>query len=258
MNYGSDDEFMERCRKINFSVESANYEKNLETLKDKLTKTDEEIYVMNKFKKHLTLAAAVVALFSISIVAFGGTVWRYLETRIIQGKEHVPNFTAIESSDGQMAMSAIHRDVEGPVVAVIEGRRTVLKDLCSFDNLDEALSHLVIGRPLLPAYLPDGFTFDRATFDICPTRNPEEVMAGKNVKIYYKSSQSELSISFTYYPEEWGFLYWADDLKEIEINGHRGLIGHGGLSLHIDDTAYLIRAEDLAPGQLIKIAESLE
>jgi len=65
MKYNSDDVFMAKCRNLDFSVESANYDKNLEILKGKLAKNNEERCSMKGIKrisKPIAILAAAIAI----------------------------------------------------------------------------------------------------------------------------------------------------------------------------------------------------
>jgi len=257
----NNDEFFANCKNIDFSENSKNYEKNLETLKGKLTKIDKEENPNMKsriFKRTIMIAAAIIATMSLTVAAFGETVWRYLETRVIQGEEYVKHFSIMESEEGTMGSIEIDMDSEGPIVVEIDGVQSVIRDLRTFDNLDEALEIFLIENPLFPSYLPEGFVFSRAVYEVCPIRNPEEFLAGRNLNVYYSDGQNELRLHIMYYEEEWGMPVWGTDLVEIEINGYSGYLGNSMLSLHIGDTVYIFDSPDLTHKQLAKIAESLQ
>jgi len=69
MRYNSDDALMAKCKSLDFSVESANYDKNLEILKGKLADINEERCAMNKarrMKKPFAILVAVIAIMAMS------------------------------------------------------------------------------------------------------------------------------------------------------------------------------------------------
>ena len=261
MKYQSNEELLAKCQDLDFSAESTNYEKNLENLKAKLTATKERNYIMNKFQKlksSVAIAAALIVLLSVSAFAFGETIWNYLETRIIQGEEYVNYFSIKQNDEYTVSIVEIDFNASGPIIAEIDGIPTLILDISTFDDLDEAISHLRVANPLVPAYLPAGLTFEEASFSICPVRNPEEAAAGQDLNIIYSSEQARLRIHILHHEAEWGAFSWMDDLEEIKVNGHSGLIGHGMLSLQIGNTAYIIDSVDLSAEQLIEIAASLQ
>jgi len=302
MKYMSDEDFMAKCRDIDFSADNENREANLDALKGKLTHTiKEEKYNMNskakRFKKPIALIAALIAVMSLSVVAFGDTIWNYIEVRIIQGEEHVnhlsimhgPVTTIYDDERGTTVSqsvvimeSDIDRDAEGPIVIEVDGRQQVLQDVHHFYNLDEALGYFVSSSPLLPTYLPEGFDFERATFSISPVRHPDIFGASSNVNIHYSNGHGSLRLNIlhlgnvTFSMTEDGQLVWyemefeAEDIdfipftinpeaiETIEINGHTAHIGNGMLALSIGNISYLLDSNDLTIEQLIQIAESLQ
>ncbi|MCL2361289.1 MAG: hypothetical protein FWC73_05705 [Defluviitaleaceae bacterium] len=69
MRYSSDDALMAKCKGLDFSVESANYGKNLEILKGKLAKINEERCTMKgtrRIRKPFAILAAVIAIMILS------------------------------------------------------------------------------------------------------------------------------------------------------------------------------------------------
>jgi len=65
MRYNSDDALMAKCKDLDFSVESANCEKNLEILKGKLAKINEERCSMKgikRIRKPIAILAAALAI----------------------------------------------------------------------------------------------------------------------------------------------------------------------------------------------------
>jgi len=296
----SDDDFMAKCKGIDFSADSQNYEANLTALKGKLTQLEEEKYNMNngkRFKRPIALIAALVAVLSLSVVAFGDTIWNYIEVRIVQGEEHVnhlrmmtgPTTTGYDEERGAvtsqsifMIESDIDRDAEGPIVIEVDGRQMVLQDAHQFYDLDEALGHFVNPNAPLPTYLPEGFDFERATFGISPVRHPEIFSSSSNMSIHYSDGQRSLRLcimhlgNVTLSVTEDGQSVGTDldfDLEDIdfipiniepygvgtiEINGRAAHVVDGMLALSIGNISYLFDSEDLTLEQLIQIAESLQ
>jgi len=252
MKYGSDNEFLNKCREIDFSAESVNCEKNLDALKSKLT--NEERFAMNRIKKMpVAVAAALAIVLSLSVVALAATAWRYLDTRIIQGEEYVRSFTVVEGNDGsQIWGMEIDPDATGPIVAEVDGERVVLLDAHHYDDLYAALARLAatLGNTKMPAYLPDGFTFEQATYH-----------ANANaLNISYIFGEQELGVRIMHYPEEWGIPQWSETFELIEINGFNGKAGGGSLWLQVGDVSYMLDGfnSNLDYGHLIRIAESLQ
>ncbi|MCL2375902.1 MAG: hypothetical protein FWC76_00760 [Defluviitaleaceae bacterium] len=208
-----DNDFLTKCRDIDLSADSQNYEKNLEVLKGKLAQIEEERYNMNKqrrFKKPIAVAAIIAVMLSFSAVAFAAPAWQYIEFVFVQGAEHVNYFrgmtiapTTIEYlGDGTSVSrgvviieSDIDRNADGPIIIDVDGHHVVLQDAHHFYDLNEALNHLAIENPLLPTYLPEDFDFQRATFNISPVRHPDIHSAANNINISYSDGQGHLNIN---------------------------------------------------------------
>ena len=209
-----------------------------------------------RFKKSFAVIAAVVAILSFSAIAVAaGPIWRYLETRVVQGE--VNQFFVKESEYGIVTGIEMDWNSDGPIVVEVDGELQVILDRSHFDSIEEALVHLAIDSPLLPTYLPEGFVFERATFNVCPIRNPQEFIATRMLDIFYSDGQSQIRFSISHYPEEWGMPMWYGNQEDISINGNSGAIGNNMLGVQINDVMYSIDSADLEDKQLIKIAESL-
>ncbi|MCL2856546.1 MAG: DUF4367 domain-containing protein [Oscillospiraceae bacterium] len=253
MRHNSDAEFLERCREVDFSAESVNYEKNLDALKAKLT--TEERFAVNKIRKMpVAVAAALAVVLSLSVVALGATVWRHMDTRIIQGEEYVRHFSMQEATDGSgftMGSLDIDPNASGPIIADVEGEKVVLWDAHEYDDLDAALARLsaTLGDLKMPAYLPEGFTFEQATYHANVTA----------LNIDYSFGGQELRVRISHYPEEWGIPQWSATFEEVEVNGWVGKTGDGSLWVQVGDISYFFDGynSDLDYDHLIRIAKSL-
>jgi len=103
MKHSSDDVFMAKCKGLDFSVESVNYDKNLETLKGKLAEINEERYSMNKIKKFrrpFAILVAVIALMTMSVAALAASP--ALRDRVVRAVRH---------EDGSITVSITADDI---------------------------------------------------------------------------------------------------------------------------------------------------
>ena len=308
MKYGySDEDFLAKCRDIDFSADSQNYEENLDALKGKLAQAlEKEKYIMNKsrkFRKPIALIATLVVALSLSVVAFGDTIWNYIEYNIIKGGEHINHLnimsspvTVVDHEDGHSTAFGITKmeldidpDAEGPIIVEIEGEEFVLQDTHHFYDLNEALGHFSGENPLLPAYLPDSFAFERATFTVSPVRHPDDSSASNSVRIFYGNGQDQLSVNITNFTDEvilvpatgneisledfdidteglnleaisFYFIMMSDsnEIEKIEINDQATFVSDEMLVLSIGNTVYTFSSDSLTNEQLIQIAESLQ
>jgi len=231
-------------------------------LKSKLD--NKERYPMkNKriFKPAVAIAAVLITTMSLSIVAFGDQIWRPLQTRVVEGEQHVEHLSLKISEDGftmgtmQMAEGA----QDERVVVEVEGELQVWQDPLILTSLSEAVA-LFAGDevPMLPTYLPEGFTFERARFSICPVNNADIEYAGGQLMIFYSNGDESFILEIRKQHERYGFDYWGGNLEEITINGRTALIGDGGLSVHTSSQIRntFFNAHNIDDETLIRMAES--
>ena len=242
-------------------------------LKHKLS--EEKHSVINKriIKPSIAIAAVLIATLSLSVVAFGEPVWRYLQTRIVEGGQYVEDFFLKESDDGFIRGGMTPaEDLEdggiGRLVVEVEGELQVWSDPLTLTDLDKALS-LFPGpeTPMLPTYLPEGFAFESARFSICPINNPDVEGAGGQLFLTYGDGEQGFTIEIRKHSEEWGFDIWSSDIEEITINGRDAIIGDGALSVqassgirHTFMTWPMLTGSagsDFGDDVLIRMAESL-
>ena len=256
----SDKDFLEKCRKIDFSAESKNFEANLAALLGG-KKTEERVNMKRFSAKKIVIAAAIAVLALSGTVLAASPMWRPVETAIIQGEQYVEHFSVYESDEGYtmglLTLTDTNSGTSEAVVAEIDGRREVIADRHAFDNLDEALSHLNIPQGImLPAVLPYGFEFAEAAFPVSPVRHPDEYGVGRFLIVDYTGGEALLRLMASYYPAEWGLPVWAEAMTELEILGHPAKYGGGMLGFIINDVMYTLNGLDF--DGLVAVAESLE
>ena len=89
MRCNLDDALMAKCKSLDFSVESANYDKNLEILKGKLADINEERCSMNGLKrvrKPFAILVAVIAIMAMSAATLAASP--VLRNRAIRAVQH--------------------------------------------------------------------------------------------------------------------------------------------------------------------------
>ncbi|MCL2574453.1 MAG: DUF4367 domain-containing protein [Defluviitaleaceae bacterium] len=249
------DDFLAMCKSIDPSAE-IDREKNLAEIKNRLSIDEERIIMMKKrkFRKPAIAVAVLIGLLSLSAATYAAVVWRDLDTRIIQGEEYVNSFTVQESSDGSYQVWGMEIDpnATSPIIAEVDGEQIVLLDTHDYDDLNTALARLsaTIGNVMIPAYIPNGFVFDNATYHANVS----------SLDIRYSFGELGFRMSIMLYPEEWGIPMWSGTFEDIEINGLNGRYGEGMLWLQVGDIAYTFDGyhADLSLDQLIQIAESLQ
>ncbi|MCL2620717.1 MAG: hypothetical protein FWD97_07285 [Defluviitaleaceae bacterium] len=258
----SDKDFLEMCKAFDPSAE-VDKARQFEKIKTKLNQ--EERIIMNKNRKMkkpaVALVAALVGVMSISAVAIAAVNgnWRHSEIVILEGEQYVNEFTRMENLDEGIIMGSrdIYRYATSPIVIEVDGVAEVIQDLTILHDLDEALAKLTIDV-LQPAYLPEGFTFSYARFDVDPIRNPDHWSAGTSVALVFANGDQEFRLSVMYYPVEWGMPYWSAAYEDLEINGSIARIGEGMFMMLTGEIGYTISSGDLTHEQIVQIAKSLK
>jgi len=277
MKHGHDKDFLEKCRNIDFSSESKNYEENLEMLKTKLSNKDEKgiIHMNKKFKRPIAVAACFIAVLAISTAAFGQDVMNYL--RITMLGEHVtfvvsaPEETTsiLVSKDGENFISLDRDEMkafleDGGILYLEDGStlvicvNTVAVDWLTFTDVQEGKSHFITDE-MLPTYTPDGFSFKHIFYFVETLEELQEYGANMYMGIVFSDGINEISIQMRYMTEETGFTMPASEyMRTIEINGNEAMLDGNTLSILIGDVLYrFLGHRDIDADELIKMAESL-
>jgi len=159
MRYDSDDALMAKCKAVDFSAESANYDKNLEILKGKLTQINEERCTMKgikKIRKPFAILVAVIAVLAMSAATFAASP--ALRDRAIRAVRHddgsiTISMTVDVDDEGTVSGGRIRvTESDGEITIESEcGTREMIQiydaaDLCPDDELFGS-RYLFSGRP---------------------------------------------------------------------------------------------------------------
>lgn len=291
-NDNQNKDFIEKCRKINFSDESINQEKNLEILKTKLLNIDKERdSTMNKkIRKPIALVAVVASLLCLSMVVYGQELVRIIKTVTLgnyaqynvvddlrdtnplpenlvgqlfdkDGKvlTSYPKKTAMYDVNGQEMRVYIDGEV-AKIATVEEYEKMHDFKTVDFYDIKEAQSYFICDI-LMPTYLPNGYSFKNISFyaDSKEKLSTEEG-ANKYMNVYYSNGKDEIYSQVRYMDEETAFGSSASEtIQKTKINGHDVVIDGNGLDIQIGDVMYMFFAnENLNVDELVKIAESLK
>jgi len=237
----------------------------------KLKKGEDHPMKNRKFvKPSMAVVAALIAALSISVVAFAAApvVWRYLDTRVIQGEGFVNHFSvrvAEVADDEELSIFQIEIDSEalaaadgGAVIVEIDGESMVILDNLHFDNIDDALNLLAIDNALTPGFLPDGFMFEQAVFPVNPITHPNEFRAARHMYVDYSNGADNIRFQISAWDSDWGISVFSANQEDILINGNAGAIADGMAVVLIDDVLYMIDGLSLTREELIRVAESLQ
>jgi len=238
--------FLAQCKSIDPSAE-VDRRKNLEAIKIRLIREEEQsIMLKNKKMRRPAVAAVLLAgVLSLSVAAYAAApmVWRYFDTRVIQGEEFVTDFFIgeVDLPDGTTSVGGVMEfDREaleaaggGVVIVEVDGEEWVYLDELHFDNLEDGLALLQLENLLLPNYLPEGFSFSRFTFPVNP--NNHQYMLGimpaaENAHIHFADEAGgTISLQISSIPDDitLGIL---DSQQGFKINGKAAVLSEGLLS----------------------------
>lgn len=241
------DEFLAKCRNIDPSAE-IDRAKNLEHIKLRLIEEEEKLIMIkpNRLKKPSVVAAALVAVLSLSVVAYAAApaIWRHFDTGVVQGEEFVTDFfvAEIDMPDGTTSVGMgidVDREAHqaaggGVIILEVDGEEWVYLDELHFDNLDDGLALLQIDNLLLPGYLPQGFAFDRLTFPVNPnyhTYRLGTLPAAENAFIYFRNGDSSIQMQVGSWDSNVGISAHPEfGQQALFINGSKAVIMTGSLT----------------------------
>ncbi len=287
-------QFLEQCKKVDFSSESVNREKNLEALKIKLKQIEREgeIKMNKKLKKPFAAVAIAATVVCFSIAAYGDelvrivksiTVGQYANYYVIEDNRDPKAIPIPQDIKGQVfdkdgnelvyfPENGILYDESGKEVKIVydDGKTRIMTDdeakkvqkseTFEVRSIEEGLSYFITDA-LMPKYLPKGYAFDRMEYYRDPA-NKEENKQGSNkyINIYYSNGKDEIYSQVRYMDEETAFgTSVSKDVKRVNINGYEAIIDGKMLDIQIGDVMYMIFDNGtLGHEELIKIAQSLE
>lgn len=204
----SNDAFLAKCKSINPSAE-VDLSKNLEAIKTRLIKEEEQsnMYKNKNIRRSAVVAALLAGIMLLSVAAYAAapTIWRYFDTRVVQGEEFITDFfvaefdlpdgTTSQTSGGGIDWEALEAAGGGAIIVEVEGEEWVLLDELHIHNLEEGLALLQLDNVLLPTNLPEGFGFSHITFPVNPN-NHQYIGAGtpaaKLARIYFTNQNGDM------------------------------------------------------------------
>lgn len=244
------DDFIERCRKIDFSIESFNKERNFDALKKKVIEFQNEGDVnMKRLRKPLAVAlVAAAVLVCLTVTVYGKSIATAIKSIFI-GNYVQYDYVA----DRQQALP--EELEEKPVNGEINSEPAWQQ--LEFYDLKEGLSYFT-DEILMPEYLPEGYSFEKISFsDNCLNENGKT----KIMDIFYSNGDNgSILCMIRFMDEETAFTGRRGyEPEEISINGHRAAIIGFSLHIQIRDVLYEFfpGSADIGVDELIKIAETL-
>jgi len=277
MKHGYEDDFLAKCRNIDFSADSKNKEKNLEMLKSKLINENEKgiIHMKKRFKRPIAVAACFIAVLAISTAAFGQDVVNYIRTTMLG--EHVSfvvpvidrNTVPIATLDGESFFNLddekrAYLEDSGILCPESDAEFVLVtapnpNDLLTFADAQEGRSHFITDA-LLPTYTPEGFEFRHIFYFVESLEELQEYGANMFMGVVFSNSTDEISMQIRYMTEETGFMVTAsEDMHTIEVSGHEAVVDGNMLTVLIGDVMYMFFGHSgMSSEELVKMAESLQ
>ncbi len=126
-------------------------------------------------------------------------------------------------------------------------------------NLEEAKSYLSFDFSL-PAYLPEGYAFDRVLLYNDESGKPIKNCDYADVHFTNGDHSKDIYLQLRLMKQDTAYEADIGNVKEIEINGNKGIISEGTINVEIGGVMYMIaaHASGIDNKQLIKIAESIK
>lgn len=291
-NKNQDSEFIEQCRRIDFSAQSLNREKNLETLKNKLSDiNDEKENIMNKkIRKPVAFAAVSAALLCFTITVYGQDLVQIIKTVTLGNhakyqvtddsrttgpvpKELIGQIfdedgnALTECKKGQVLYNAkgqeviIYNDGNKDILITLEAKQSMEEgQAVTFSDMKEGQSYFICDT-LMPAYLPDGYTFNHIGFYSDPRDKANaEVDANKYMSLHFTKDKEEIYAQIRYMDEETAFESTAGkNVQKVKINGYDAIVDDNEVSVQIGDVIYMFFGnKNIDNKELVKIVESLK
>ena len=291
-NDDRNNEFLKKCREIDFSAESMNQEKNLADLKNMLeTINNERTAKMNKkIKRPVAIAAVAAMILCLSVAVYGQELWRiiktitvgqYFEYTVVEdSREFIP---VPEELKGQLfdkdgnelevfPEDRVFYNANGEEIGIIydggkcrvmteeEFNATQIPKEFIFEDFDEGRSYF-ISDVLTPEYLPEGYMFSKIAYYGDPEdKSRTNMYSNKYMNIYYSDGENEIVMKLIYMDETTiSGSKASKDIEEISVNGREAFIDGGRLDILLNDVLYRIYGnDDIGRDELVKIAESLK
>ena len=290
-----DVEFVEKFSNIDFSAESKSKEKNLEKLKANLKKINKERdFRMNKrIRKPAVIAVAAIIILSLSMVVYGQDIVNAIRNItlgnhaefVVAGQDAVPLpeelIGQLFDAEGNILnyfpetrelfdANGVHVGItfEGDTLMIMSVEELMERysvvtcsshfDFLEFHNIKEGAAHFITDV-LMPAYLPDGYEFEKVSFFVSSLEELAEYGANKYMTVHISDGEHELRWQVRFMDETSGFIACATQYaREIQINGHNAVVDMSTVNILIGDVMYMFFAnENVDVDGLIRIAESL-
>ena len=230
------DDFLNKCRSLDPSAD-IDRERNREIIKSRLSAEEDVMFKSKRVRRPLLVAAVLAGILSVSAVVYAAApaIFRYFDTRIVEGEEFVHDFWMFDVAltDGTRARGggididreALEAAGGGAVIVEVYGEEWVMLDELHLDNMADGLALLEVDSPLLPSSLPAGFAFERFTFHVNPNNHrymSGDMVAAKNAFIQFSDGDGGIRLEIRHMGDT--YIMAIDDQQSLLINGNKAVL----------------------------------
>jgi len=199
---------------------------------------------MKKINRTVLIAAALaVLILGFTTITYGQAIYEKIREIVLGGHAHYVDidYNAYYEAEINTEEETFIFDGEE------EGSITTLTDI------SKAKAYLAFDLKL-PAYLPEGYVFDRIELYNDENGQPD----GQYASVYFTKGKKYIYLQARLMNENTSFATDLGRLKEIEIDGHKGLIDKNGLNIDLDGVMYMFSSgfADVDSNELIKMVEA--
>jgi|GEM_PF-1283475 len=270
-------EFIDVCRKIDFSAGSVNRERNLETLKAKqmYMKNEEGIDLKKKNRKPaLLIIAAVVSVMCLSVAAFGHEL---IVRTLVPGEQvrlgaHSGFVVNTKEEEDMAARNEKDWELQAVIDAAEQAEYTEpvpttepgfeKYNYVQITDIQQGLSYF-IKEAYMPQYMPEGYAFEYIEYYVGNHASIEEAQAvNEDAKKYmyalYSKEGRQLYMYVRYMDETSGFVAGASaDAQLVKIHGYKAVVDDCSIDMLVGDVMYTFQNSVVGRDELVKIAASV-
>lgn len=268
----SNEDFMKMCKGLNPSA-GANHQENLQQIKNKLNKKENDVVMFKnkKVKKSAMVAAAAIATLSLSAAVFGADIVNYF--RSVNLGEHATfvsgGHTLGEHEEFASVGDAYRNDEtlsDYEIQALIDGGYLIVSkygnhttNFLTFEDASEGVAHF-IADVKLPTWLPVGFELENVFFFVETLEELQQPGANKYLGLTFSNGRQEFRAQIRYMTEESAFVSGGGpDIQTMQINGNDAVVEDGVVNILIGDVMYMFFGMGIVEtNELINIAASLQ
>ncbi|MCL2619998.1 MAG: hypothetical protein FWD97_03570 [Defluviitaleaceae bacterium] len=280
----TDKDFLEKCRNVDFSADSTEYEKRLADLKSKAEAKNsckpeitiiksEQVYIITDNTKKKGKPASIIstivgfatiaaALFFAVPIILQNMQDRYEQEVQIAGQGYGSQYTRYPM--GSAGFADWVADFNTSWVVVDNAHSTISRS--HFDNLETPIQLFVIPDPPLPNH--ESIYFLHASLDICPIMFPDNPQAGHKMTIFYGNEPTRidfpsnrnapiLQLVLEYNPSHEGDEHVAWITNDLSLTFTADNITYTFYALRTWDMENLIAEPTITRDELIQVANSV-